>query len=63
MFAYVTSVMWLNYFGVNQMSVCDLYCKQYGPRSDSLGAVWSGSIVLFYMKRFVFGKIENVQQM
>ena len=36
MFAYV-----INYFGVNQMRVCDLYCKQYGLVRSSLIRVYS----------------------
>ena len=54
MFAYV-----IDYFGVNQMRVCDLYCKRYEPRSNCLGAVRSGFIVLYYVTRFVLEKIEK----
>ena len=34
MFAYVIEL-----FGVNQIRVCDLYCKRYQPTLDCLEAV------------------------
>ena len=61
MFTYAIELFWCK--SDESLWVRDIYCKRYGPKSDCLGAVWSGFIVLSYMIRFVLGKIEHYKQM